>query len=139
GHRLFGHRLLFVILCLMFGILSGCASINETTKGFLGISTKVLEEGRKEAITKTVNFDYFTGFTKTIDLLSSIGAYIYKKDISGHMIAIYVSEADTTPVGIFFQEIDANKTIVEVSSPSTYAKETIAEKLFTKLEKAAVK
>jgi hypothetical protein len=129
----------FCIFCFLFSVFSGCASPKESLKGFLGVSTKVLEEGRKEAITKTVNLDYFTSFTKTSDSLVSIGAYIYKKDISAHMIAIYVSDTDTTPVGIFFQEIDADKTIIEVSSPSTYAKESIAEKLFPALENQAAK
>jgi hypothetical protein len=64
----------------------------------------------------------------------SIGAYIYVKDIKKHMIAIYVSETDTTPVGLFFKEIDKSNTQVEVSSPSTYAKELISEKVFKLLK-----
>jgi hypothetical protein len=50
------------------------------------------------------------------------------------MIAIYVSETDTTPVGLFFKEIDKSNTQVEVSSPSTYAKELISEKVFKLLK-----
>jgi hypothetical protein len=114
---------------------TGCSSVKEYSKGFLGVSTKVLEEGRKNAKTKTFNFDYFTAFTKTLDALKNIDAYIYAKDIKKHMIAVYVSSADTTPVGIFFQEIDAANTQVEVSSPSTYAKELMANRLFKALEK----
>jgi len=49
------------------------------------------------------------------------------------LIAIYVSSEDTTCVGIFFTEIDANNTQVEVSSPSTSAKGDIATQLFAKL------
>ena len=50
------------------------------------------------------------------------------------MIAVYFSESDTTPIGIFFKEIGANTTQMEVSSPSSYAKELIAERLFSVLK-----
>lgn len=115
--------------------LSGCAAITEGAKGIAGISTKSLEKARKDALTKTFNDDYFTAYTKALDILKQIGAYIYKQDVKKRIIAIYVSQTDTTAVGVFFKEIDANNTQVEVSSPSTYAKELIAEKLFSALEK----
>ena len=115
--------------------LSGCVAINEGVKGIRGVSTKSLEKARKDAIVKTFDYDYFTAYTKTSDILKQAGAHIYKQDIKKHLIAIYVSQTDTTAVGVFFKEIDANNTQVEVSSPSTYAKELIAEKLFSALEK----
>ena len=62
-----------------------------------------------------------------------MGSYIYTDDPKKNMLAIYVSEADTTPVGIFLKEMDASNTQIEISSPSTYAKELIAEKLFNLL------
>jgi hypothetical protein len=109
----------------------GCATIKEAAKGIAGNSTKALEENRKSALVKTFDYDYFSCYTKTVDILKKrSGAYIYVQDIKRHMIALYVSEADTTAVGIFFKEIDNNKTQVEVSSASTYAKELIAGKVF---------
>ena len=127
----------FCIVILIFAIcilnFIGCARLKETAKGIAGISTKVLEDNRRYALTKTFNYDYFTCYTKVIDALKRIDAYIYVKDIKKHMIAIYVSGADTTPVGLFFKEIDKSNTQVEVSSPSTYAKELIAEKVFKSL------
>ncbi len=124
-----------VILIFAFCILNsmGCAAITEGAKGFSGVSTKALEEARKDAIIKPFRHDYFTCYTKTLDILEKIGAYIYAQNIKKHMIAIYVSEADTTAVGLFFKEVDANNTQVEVSSPSTYAKELIAQKVFSAL------
>ncbi|MDD4980143.1 MAG: hypothetical protein PHC54_02570 [Candidatus Omnitrophica bacterium] len=120
----------------MFGILmSGCASLTEAAKGFAGISTKVLEDNRSSAITKVFNYDYFSSYTKTLDILKRMEAYIYKQDIKKHMIAIYVSREDTTVVGLFFKEIDANNTKIEVSSPSTYAKEFISAGVFSVLDK----
>ncbi len=127
--------LLFAICNLLIATLLGCASVMETAKGIAGVSTKVLEDNRKSAITKTFNYDYFNCYTKTLDILKRIDTYIYVQDIKKHMIAIYVSEEDTTPVGLFFREIDKNNTQVEVSSPSTYAKEFISEKVFSVLDK----
>jgi len=107
----------------------------EGAKGFAGISTKSLEEGRKGAILKQVNYDYNTCYYKTKEfLITHTKAYIYAQGLKKHMLAIYVSEEDTTPVGIFFKEIDAANTQIEVSSPSTYAKEFIAGKVFSILE-----
>jgi hypothetical protein len=124
-----------VVLILAF-LLCGCAAVKETAKGLAGISTRELEKGRKNAIVKTFNYDYFSCYTKTLDVLQDIGAYVYAKDIKKHLIAVYVSGEDTTPVGFFFKEIDANNTQVEVSSPSSYAKESVAIKVFSSLEES---
>lgn len=115
--------------------LAGCATVTEGAKGFAGVSTKTLEDSRKDAITKTFNHDYFTCYTKTSDILKRIGAYIYAQDVKKHMFAIYVSGQDTTPVGIFFKEMDAAHTQIEVASPSIHAREFIAARLFAALEK----
>ena len=128
--------ILLVVTCWSLLMLAGCATITEGTKGFLGISTKELEKQRKNAIAKTFNYDYFSCFTKTSDILRSINTPIYKKDIKDKIIAIYVSSEDTTPVGIFFKEINASSTQIEVSSSSNPAKELIANKLFSALEKS---
>ncbi len=112
--------------CLVLGILSGCVSVKEAAKGFAGVSTKVLEEGRKDAIVETVPLDYATCYAKVLETLKSHGAYVYSGDIQKRMIAFYVSNEDTTPAGIFFKEIDAQHTQWEVSSPSTYARELFA-------------
>ena len=126
----------FVIFVLSFVILtSGCARLTESVKGAAGISTKILEKERRDALTKNFNYDYFASYTKTLDILRQTSAYVYAQDIKKNMIAIYVSEQDTTPVGLFFKEVDAHNTQIEVASPSTYAKELIAQKVFSALEK----
>jgi hypothetical protein len=128
----------FVICALSFVILTtGCAPITEGVKTVAGVSTRVLENGRKAAVTRTINYDYFTCYTKTLGILKQLKAYVYAKDIKKGMIAIYVSEAETTPVGFFFKEVDQKNTLVEVTSPSTYAKEYFAGKIFPLLEKSA--
>lgn len=125
---------LLAISYWLLASLSGCATITETAKSIAGVSTKVLEDNRKTAIVKTINFDYSTPYTKTLEILTLMGASVYKQDKKSQTIAIYVSEQDTTPVGLFFKEIDQNNTQIEISSPSTSAKETIAAKLFYYLE-----
>ena len=127
------NSLLIICVCLCSVLAISCATIKETAKGAAGISTKVLEDGRVNAIAKNFNFDYFTGYTKSLDALKEMGAYIYKQSLKEHMIAVYVSKRDTTPVGIFFKEISANNTLVEVSSPSLTAKALISARLFKSL------
>ena len=122
--------------CLLVGLF-GCAAIKEGMESVAGVSTAVLEKGRKTAVTKTINYDYFTCYTKTLQALTELKAYVYAKDIKKGMIAIYVSEEDTTPIGFFFKEKDQNNTQIEVASPSSYAKEYFAAKLFPLLEKPA--
>lgn len=123
------------LIWIPFVILtSGCASIKEVAKGIAGVSTKVLEDNRKDAIKKTFNYDYNTCHSKVKLALKEIGSYIYAEEPKKNMVAIYVSEADTTPVGLFFKEIDKYNTQIEVSSPSTYAKEAVAKNVFSVLE-----
>jgi len=130
-------KLILILLPFAFLLftLSGCALVKEGAKGVAGISTKVLEDNRALAIIKTFNQDYFSCYTQALDALKSSYTYIYAQDIKKHMIAAYISEYDTTPVGLFFKEIDANNTQIEVSSPSTYAKEFIADNVTSVLEK----
>jgi len=120
-------------LPFLFFVLFGCASIKEGVRGILGISTKSLEEARNTAVTQTFKGDYNNCYNKTIEILRDMHAYIYAKNPKKDLIAVYVSAEDTTPVGIFFKKIDENNTQIEVSSPSAYAKEHIATKLFPDL------
>jgi len=126
-------EVLAVCAFIIFSSL-GCAAMKEGCRGFLGVSTDILEKSRKSSIARSFNYDYFTCYTKTIDILKKTGSYVYAQDIKKHMIAVYVSEEDTTPVGLFFTEMDKGNTMLEVSSPSTYGKEVVAEKVFGGLE-----
>jgi len=125
----------FVICYLSCAILiGGCASLKESVRGFAGVSTKILEESRKDATARTFNFNYNVCHDKVKAALKEIESYIYSEDKVKHMIAVYVSASDTTPVGIFLKEIDANNTEIQVSSPSTYAKDTVAKNVFSVLD-----
>jgi len=124
------------LLYAVFLFCAGCeAVIKEPLRGIAGISTKVLEDQRPSAVSQEFNLGYSAAYSKTLDILKGMQTYIYALDQAKNLIAVYVSEKDTTPVGIFFKETAGGKTQVQVSSPSQYAKESISKKLFTGLEK----
>ncbi len=127
---------LFCIFSMVFFSFSGCAGLKEVAKGVAGISTKEVEKSRPGAIKKDFKLPYEICYDNALKALKKIGAYVYAVDRSKNLVAIYVSEGDTTCLGVFFTEIDANNTQVEVASPSTYAKEFIADKLFKHMEKS---
>lgn len=124
---------LAIMLLLSLFFLSGCAGLKEGTKGFLGISTKILEEKRKESEVLQVSCDYFTCYQKVIDKLEETESRIYAK--SDSLIAFYLSSSNTTPVGVFFTEIDKQETQLEISSPSPNAKELMKKRLLSAFEK----
>jgi len=124
---------LIYTIFLLTAILSGCASTTEVGKGLLGISTQVLEDNRKDGISKEFSLDLVTCHNKVRDILKKTGSYIYADDLRKDMLAVYISEEDTTPVGIFLTEIGRKRTLIEVSSPSVYGKETVSKTIFTAL------
>lgn len=120
-----------VTVCLL---LSGCAVISEGFKGITGLSTRSLERTRTSAVTDEFACSYAACQKLIRDEVRSMGSYIYADSPRKNLIAIYVSENDTTPVGIFLTEMDKETTRVEVSSPSTRAKELISGRLFARLK-----
>ncbi len=131
--RIKAGRLSSAVLILFLILTAGCAGLKETARGVIGISTREIENSRKDALKKEFGFDYTTCYNKTLETLGEMGSYVYARDQKKKLIAIYVSDQDTTSVGIFLTPIDARRTQVEVSSPSTYAKEYIAKYLFSGL------
>lgn len=122
--------------CLLSTVLLGCAAIKELGKGFAGVSTQVLEDKRKDALKKSFALGYNDCYTKVKGILNQKGkeSYIYAEDPKKKMIAIYLSPADTTPIGIFFTEEAGTNTLIEISSPSIYAKEEMADRIFTGID-----
>ena len=126
--------ILTISCCLFSTVLLGCATVKEAAKGFAGVSTQVLEEKRKDALKKSFALDYDNCYAKVKDILKNRKSYIYAEDTRKKMIAIYFSDTDTTPIGIFFSEGEKGSTMIEISSPSTYAKESIANSIFTGID-----
>lgn len=113
--------------------LIGCAALGEGAKGIAGLSTRCLEDARRDSLTQAFKCGYQTCYDKSLEILEEMESYIYARDKKKGLVAIYVSGEDTTPVGLFFKKLDAENTQIEVSSPSTYAKEFIATRLFAEL------
>ena len=124
----------FLVFVLAIVLISGCASAKESFKGVLGVSTKVLEDTRPGALKKAFACDYDSCYGMVKAALQKQDAYIYSEDKAKRMIAVYVTREDTTPVGIFLTALDSGNTQVEVSSPSTYAKEAVSEPVFAFIE-----
>lgn len=116
------------VVCLF---MCGCAtSPSNVWKEVVGVSTKPVDDARADAMTKVMNYDYKTCYEKAEKLLKEMPyVSIYHKDKS--MIAVYVINPNTTPAGIYFKEIDAKRTQVEVSSESTPTKEWVANSIFS--------
>ncbi|MHB8155704.1 MAG: hypothetical protein ACYDFR_06640 [Candidatus Omnitrophota bacterium] len=122
---------------VLLTVLSGCATVKEMGKGFIGVSTQVLEEKRSDALKKSFALGYNDCYVKVKNILNlkDKETYIYAEDPKNKMIAVYLSSTDTTPVGIFFTEETGVNTLIEISSPSIYAKEEIANRIFAGLAK----
>ncbi|MFA6357845.1 MAG: hypothetical protein WCY09_04155 [Candidatus Omnitrophota bacterium] len=121
------------LLCLLIPVFLGCSTAKEMGKGFIGVSTQVLEQKRNAALSKSFALGYNDCYAKVKDILNEKDkeSYIYSEDLKKKMIAFYLTPSDTTPVGIFFTEQTGGNTLIEVSSPSTYAKEEIANRIFS--------
>lgn len=119
-----------MVALIMCVLLSGCTTLGNTFKAALGTSTKEIEESRAEASVKVFEYDYKTCYEKMEKLLNRMPLVsIYAKN--DEMIAVFYINPDTTPVGIFFKSVDATHTQIEISSPSTVAKEWIAKNVFS--------
>ncbi len=114
---------------------AGCAGIKEVGKGFLGVSTKVLEEGRENSLKQTFPLSRGACYAKIKEILRQKDkeSPIYAQNKEQTMIALYLAVNDTTPVGVFLTPQAQDATLVEISSPSTYAKEEVAARIFTGL------
>lgn len=139
-----------ILLVIAAGSLSGCVTGKFDWKWLIGTSTKDVEDARKDAITKVFDLDYDTAYTKVRDAIKNIkiketSTYAIKgatRDISIYagskaqkMIALYYININTTPVGIFFKDIDNAHTEIAVSSQSPSAKAFISGQIFSALEK----
>lgn len=121
-------KLLIILSACIF--LSGCVTLPEPIKGFLGISTKELAEARKDAAVKVFNYDYGTCYKKTEAIIKAMPKVsVYAQDEGG--IAFYYIDPNTTPVGVFFKKIDPTHTEVQISSQDSNAKVWVAKNIFS--------
>ena len=75
--------LVLALLCYYVTGLLGCACLKEGARGFLGVSTREIENARGEAIVKIVDYGYRSCYRKEEEALAGIGSYIYLKRKTG--------------------------------------------------------
>ncbi len=127
-----------IVVLVACAFLCGCATPGNIWKSFLGVSTEGIEASRGDAVTKVFDYDYKACYDKLEALLKkmpNVSIYAKTKD----MIAVYVINPNTTPVGLFFKAIDSGHTKVEISSESTPTKEWVARSIFSETVQAQQK
>lgn len=120
-----------ILIVLILG-LSGCAGLKDVPKSIWGSSTRVLEEARSNAISKTYDKGYWDCVRTAIDVLNEKGYVIFKKDeVRGVFIIMGIpGSVNTTEVGMFFVELDDHQTRIELASLSTNAKRLLSKPFF---------
>lgn len=127
------YSIIMALFCAAL-LLAGCASSKEAFKKAIGASTEELEQARKNALVRTFSYGYSDCYGKVEGLLKNNTSFnIYANDPQKGMIAVYYVDINTTPVGLFFKEIDASHTRVEVASQSTNAKIFMMNKVLSKI------
>jgi len=112
-----------------FIIFSGCASLQESARGVLGTSVKEVEQSRNKSVKLVIPGDYNTAYESVLSELKKEGRYIYRRDRKEHLIAFYMSNENTTVAGVFLNDLGTGKTEIEIASPSSYARNLLAESL----------
>ena len=116
--------------------LAGCGHVSEFSKTVWGSSTRALEEARVKGIVKA----YDCSVSRCYDeVLKAVEEQEYKIFINNKPKATIVvmgipGSVDTTEVGIFFSDISDTQTKIYVSSLSSNAKRTVAQKIFPDLD-----
>ena len=124
------------VLVLIVFLINGCAGITEFGKTFWGSSTRVLQNARKDALSKTYERPYDVCFNAVKDILEENEARIFMEDQEKYTMLIMEIERciSTTEVGIFFVEETPDMTKVEISSISPKAKRISSEFIFSALD-----
>lgn len=119
---------IFIVLVACV-LLCGCATPKNILSAVIGNSTQEIDEWRPEAEVKIFDYDYKTCYAKAEEILKKMPkVVIYAK--RPDLIAVFYLTPDTTPVGLYFGSVDASRTQVEISSPSTPAKLWVAQNVF---------
>jgi len=123
----------FVIL-----ILSGCSP--QETARLLGIGLTHFKASGK-TYTQIIDQDFFSTYSRTIDILSAMEAVSYRKNRKrGYIVASNFSKSyggrciPSTEVAIFFSEVGSNRTKVEVSSLNFSLADFVSQQLFSQLQ-----
>ena len=118
-----------VTAAVFFVLAQGCASFSGRVNGFLGKSVREIESSRIKSVKLVIPGDYDTVYAGVLSELKKEGRYIYRQDRNGRLIAFYMSNENTTVAGVFFKETAEGKIELEIASPSSDARNLLAESL----------
>ena len=126
-------KIIFAVIGLSMFLSAGISyslTPSDVFKHFFAVSTRELEDLKKDAFSKIFEYDYKTCYKKTLDLIEKMPeTQIYARDKG--MIAVYCVSLNGTPAGIFFEEVDASHTKVLISSASSRAKDWVSSNVFS--------
>ena len=116
---------------------SGCATIAETPKNIIGISTKGIENARVDATREDFRGDFTGIYDAVLGVAKDNKFHVFSQDeIRGLIVLMNVPGfVDTTEVGVFISPLKSGEFRVEVSSRSVPAKEAVSKIIFEKLER----
>ncbi|HQP10596.1 MAG TPA: hypothetical protein PKV41_04360 [Candidatus Omnitrophota bacterium] len=143
-----------VLVCL---VSCGCARVLDAPRVIWGSSTRALEEARADAVAKTYRCSFNDCYdavlnlkrgqenekplvTETEDFIVQTGRTgifdVFMDDRKNQRMVVMgiPGNVDTTEVGIFFSQPTLTTVKIEVSSLSSSAKRTVAEKIFEELD-----
>jgi hypothetical protein len=124
-------------LLLPVVLFAGCASLSEKCRVFLGTSTRALEEAKTTQFQSQVfEKDYPTLYQQVYDLLKKKGICIFLQSHQERRIVAmnFLGPADTTEVGIFFENLNLHQTKIIVTSLSPTRMVYAADMIFSELE-----
>ena len=126
-------QLKIFIIFLLAAFLSGCTALT-----IVGVSRQALEK-EKIKYSKVFDKDISYCYENILKTLASWKVAIYEKKEKRYILALHFDTVfanciDTTEVGIFFKELEPNKTEIEVSSFNYNLSNFVVEKLSEYLE-----
>lgn len=135
-------RIFFVLILLglIYVFNFGCAKIIEPVQKVWGSSVEMLQEARKDAVSKVYDCPYEKCFSEIINILEEEDAQIFVQNKAKGIIVVMgiKKTVATSEVGVFLTKLEEAKTKIEISSGSPKAKRITSEILFAGLDSRCV-
>ena len=137
-------RLHYISLSFLLAIVLGCGGVQECAKTLWGSSTRALEAARADGIRRYARCSYRECFQSVQSFIAREaktpsqpeGLVMFAESQARRYIVVMgiPGSIDTTEVGIFFEPVDEDWTIIDISSLSSSAAAMLSEMLLPALE-----
>jgi hypothetical protein len=127
-------KLLPIIICCVVG----CSHIQENVKVVWGSSIKALEEERINGESHSFACAMETCFDQTLAVVKQASYNVFINNPTKNVIVVMgvPGSINTTEVGVFFESISDEETLIQVSSLSHRAMRVVATTVFDHFKKA---